>query len=44
MISVNDRVFMNIIGDLNNYEKLWLWWLIWGGNPANAKDVDCNDY
>lgn len=44
MIPVNNRDFMDIVGHLNNYEKLWLWWLIWGDNPANIRDGDCNDY
>ena len=43
MIKVDDRVFIGILKSLNNYEKLWLWWLIWGDNPANIRHGDCDD-
>lgn len=44
MIEVSDRNFMGIVKHLTNYEKLWLWWLIWGDSPTVINDGDCNDY
>ncbi len=44
MVKVSDRAFLGMVSQLNNYEKLWMWWLIWGDNPAVINHGDCNDY
>jgi|TARA_Y100000310_G_C20355160_1_gene656278 hypothetical protein len=43
MIEGWQLVESGFIGKLNNYEKLWLWNLLWGGIPAVVSYGDCED-
>ncbi len=31
------------ISNMSNYEKIWLWWYLWGDVPANVRWGDCED-